>query len=102
MLRTARLFRSSFEWDEHVRFAHEAGLTDGEIEHIKTGTGDLDMGSHEAALLDAADELHTDHHISDGTWDVLASHYSPGALLEIPYVVGQYAMLSIVANAIGA
>jgi len=29
-LRTARLHRSTFERDEHVRFAHEAGLTDGE------------------------------------------------------------------------
>jgi 4-carboxymuconolactone decarboxylase len=100
-LRTARLFRSPFEWDEHVRFAREAGLTAGEIEHIKTGTGDL-LDSHEAALLHAADELHADHQISAVTWEVLVSHYSPGALVEIPYVVGQYAMLSMVANAIGA
>ncbi len=102
-LRTARLFRSTFEWEEHVRFAAEAGLTDGEIEHIETGTGDLDLDSHEAALPHAADELHTDHHISAATWNVLAPHYPPGALVEIPYVVGQYAMLSMgVANAIGA
>ena len=101
-LRTARLFRSPFEWDEHVRFAREAGLTDAQIEHIKTGSGGLDPDSHEATLLHAADELHTDHNISAATFNVLASHYSPGALVEIPYVVGQYAMLSMVANAIGA
>jgi 4-carboxymuconolactone decarboxylase len=100
-LRTAWLCHSPFEWDEHVRLAHDAGFTD-EIEQIKTDAGDPVWSPHEAALLQVADELNTDHRIKDETWLVLAAHYSPGALIEILYVVGQYAMLSMVANAIGA
>jgi len=101
-LRTAWMFRSRFEWDEHVRFAHEAGLTDDEIGCIETDPAASDWPSHEAALLRAASELSADHTIQDEIWEVLAAHYSSAALIEILYVVGQYAMLSMVANAIGA
>jgi 4-carboxymuconolactone decarboxylase len=64
-LRSAWRFRSSFEWDEHVRYAHDAGLNDDEIEQIKTEAGDYAWMAHEVALVQAADELHTDHLISD-------------------------------------
>lgn len=49
----------------------------------------------------AADELHTDRDVSDATWTVLAEHYDAPALVEILFVVGQYTMLSMVANAAG-
>ena len=101
-LRTARLLGSTFEWDEHVRFALDAGLTDDEIEQIKAGASEHHWTAHEGDLLRAADELLTDHNISDDAWVSLAEHYAPAALIEIPYVVGQYAMLSLVANVIGA
>jgi 4-carboxymuconolactone decarboxylase len=101
-LRTAWLVDSTFEWNEHVAFGHDAGLTDDEIEQIKGDADADDWAPHEAALVRATDELLTDHDISDDTWNSLAAHFSPGALIEIPYVIGQYAMLSMVANVIGA
>jgi alkylhydroperoxidase family enzyme len=101
-LRTAWLLDSTFEWNEHVVFAHDAGLTDYEIEQIKAGAGAHDGAPHEAALVRATDELLADHDISEDVWNALAAHYSPGALIEIPFVIGQYAMLSMVANVIGA
>lgn len=101
-LRTAWLLDSTFEWNEHVVFAHDAGLTEYEIEQIKAGAGAHDGAPHEAALVRATDELLADHDISEDVWNALAAHYSPGALIEIPFVIGQYAMLSMVANVIGA
>jgi len=101
-LRAAREHHSRFEWDEHVRFAREAGLTDDEIERIDSDPTAAHWASHEAALLQAASALSTDHTVDDETWERLATHYSPAALIEILYVVGQYTMLSMVANAIGA
>lgn len=45
----------------------------------------------------AADQLHAGCDI-DATWAVLAAHYDAPQLVEIVYVVGQYTMLSMVAN----
>ena len=54
-----------------------------------------------AALLQAADELIAGADVSDSTWQELAGHFDPPALVEILFVVGQYTMLSMVANAAG-
>ena len=39
--------------------------------------------------------------LAEETWEVLASYYDMPALAEILFVVGQYTMLSMVANAAG-
>ena len=55
----------------------------------------------ERALLSAADELHDERDVGDATWVALAEHFDAPALVEILFVVGQYTMLSMVANAAG-
>lgn len=100
-LRTASNCRSEFEWVEHVEYAREAGLVDTEIALVAEPIDRGRWTAAERALLSAADELHTDRDVSDPTWTVLAEHYDAPALVEILFVVGQYAMLSMVANAAG-
>lgn len=100
-LRTARRCRSAFEWEEHAAYAAAAGLTVEEIERVGAQSDSEQWDSQEAALLRAADELIAEATISDGTWAVLAEQFDPAALVEIVYVVGQYTMLSMVANALG-
>lgn len=97
-LRTAANCRSAFEWDEHVGFARAVGMTDDEIDMVKTGPEDPRWARDEAALLRAADELVAGCAISDRTWAQLVARYDAAALVEIPFVVGQYTMLSMVAN----
>ena len=99
-LRTAINFGSAFEWDEHAEYARQVGVSDAELTALRERAGSDAWPAHERALLDAADELHDDHRVSATTWRVLATHYDVGQLVEIPYVVGQYAMLSMVANVI--
>jgi alkylhydroperoxidase family enzyme len=99
-LRTAWYCHSEFEWVEHSEFARAAGMTDADLDNIKAGPN-AGWVAHEAALLRAADELHDTCEISDDTWTVLRAHYGDGELVEIPYVVGQYTMLSMVANGLG-
>lgn len=101
-LRTAVHCGSAFEWDEHAEYARDAGLTDAELDAVRAGPASGPWAAHERALLQAADELHDDHRIAADTWGVLAAHYDVGQLVEIPYVVGQYTMLSLVANVIEA
>jgi alkylhydroperoxidase family enzyme len=100
-LRAAHNCCSEFEWAEHVEYAVSAGLTDDEIQRIRKGPHAAGWSPAEAALLTAADELHTEQRISDQTWAVLTPTYSPAALVELVYVVGQYTMLSMVAETFG-
>jgi alkylhydroperoxidase family enzyme len=93
--------RSEFEWGEHAQFCRREGMTDVEIDRIAAGPDAAGWEAHESALLRAADDLHASSTISEDTWSVLASHYDAGQLVEALYVVGQYTMLSFVANALG-
>ena len=98
-LRAAHNCGSTFEWVEHAAYARQAGVSASEIDAI---TGSLDAWTGvERALLAAADELHATSTVADDTWSVLAAHYDRAALVEILFVVGQYTMLSMFANAAG-
>ena len=90
--------RSPFEWGEHAVDAAAAGLSDDEIDRIAAGPDAPGWTPREAALLRAADELHTSCRVGDATWAELAATYDEGALVEILFVVGQYTMLSMVAE----
>lgn len=100
-LRAASNCASAFEWAEHVEYAKAAGLTDDEIDAVAQPATSGAWSDAERALLCAADELNIDCDVSDATWAALAKHYEPPALVEILFVVGQYTMLSMVANAAG-
>ena len=97
-LRASLNCRSSFEWGEHLEFAERAGLSAPELEALVEGATAPVWQPHEAALIEAADQLHTGFEISDETWAALAAHYDEPQLVELVYVVGQYTMLSMVAN----
>jgi 4-carboxymuconolactone decarboxylase len=101
-LRAAWNCRSGFEWIEHVEYARATDLTDDEIAAVARPVNDDDGWSPlERSLLRAADELHARTDISDPTWNVLAESLEPPALVELLFVVGQYTMLSMVANTAG-
>jgi alkylhydroperoxidase family enzyme len=101
-LRAIHHCHSEFELVEHSEFARELGITEVELARLglDDGADAPEWAEHEAALLRATDELATSCSISDTTWAALARHYSAGQLVEIPFVAGQYTMLSMVANAL--
>ncbi len=100
-LRAAWNCRSDFEWGHHVAFARVAGLGDTEIARIVVGPDAPQWSESDRALLRAADQLHARQQIEDDVWQQLAAECSEAQLVEIPFVVGQYTMLSMVANATG-
>ncbi len=100
-LRAASNCRSEFEWVEHAEYARAAGLMEAEIAAVARPVDEGAWTDAERALLRAADELHDSTDVTDETWQALARHYGPSALVELLFVVGQYTMLSMVANAAG-
>ena len=100
-LRTVWLRRSDFEYGHHVQYARRAGLSDREIAMVREGPTARGWDDADRLLLQAADELFEGTRIGDGTWQGLAERYSTTELVEIPVIVGQYTMLSMVANGLG-
>lgn len=101
ILRTGWNCQSEYEWAQHARIGREAGLSTDELHRITEGPEDPGWDPFDATLLRAADELHQDHTISDGTWAELVERYDEQQLIEIPMVVGQYHLVSFTLNALG-
>jgi AhpD family alkylhydroperoxidase len=100
ILRTAWNNGCEYEWGQHVRIARDAGL-DAEIDLLIEGPTAPGLTPSDAALLQAADELHRDSVISDATWARLRERYDEHQLIEVPMVVGHYALLGYTLNSLG-
>jgi alkylhydroperoxidase family enzyme len=100
ILRTAWLSGAQYEWAHHVRFALRSGLSEDEI-HALSGNLTADWTDEERALLDAVDELHGSHTLSDATWNRLAAFLDSEQLIVLPMLVGHYIMLAGTLNALG-
>ncbi len=99
-LRAAWRSQSRFEWGHHAQFARAAGMSDAEIARVAEW-GDAALPPRELLLLRAADELHASQRLSDATWASLRSEFTDAQLVEIPFLVGEYTMLSMVAEGLG-
>jgi 4-carboxymuconolactone decarboxylase len=100
-LRAAWNCQSEFEWGHHAVYARAAGVGDDEIASLARDLSSHDWSAHDLHLLRAADQLHAHQQISDDVWSELATAFTEAQLVEIPFVVGQYTMLSMVANSTG-
>jgi 4-carboxymuconolactone decarboxylase len=101
ILRTGFLCKSGYEWTQHKAIGLRDGLTEAEIEAIKTGAGAPNWSAADAALIKAADELHADQFISDATWAALKSHFSEKQCMDVVYTTGQYTQVSMILNSFG-
>jgi 4-carboxymuconolactone decarboxylase len=101
ILRTGWNCRSDYEFAQHVRIGRAAGLTDAEIERVKDGADAAGWSDHDALLVRAADELHTDACLSDATWAALAERYDERQMIELPMLVGHYHLVAFTLNSLG-
>ncbi len=101
ILRIGWLCQAEYEWGQHAVMGREAGLTDTEIERIKTGPDADGWAAFDATFLCAADELHADAFISDATWTALSERYTTEQLMDVVFAVGQYNLVSMALNTFG-
>ena len=101
ILRIGWLCRSGYEFHQHTRIGLEAGLSDAEIERIKSGPTAAGWSEAESALLRAVDDLHGDQFISDETWPRLLEHYNERQVIDLVFAVGQYTLVSMALNSFG-
>jgi 4-carboxymuconolactone decarboxylase len=101
ILRTGWLCRAPYEWGQHVAIARGCGISDEEIALVPHGPAARGWTPFDAALLQAADELHAAGTISDHTWEALAERYDERQLLEVTFTVGQYHLVAFALNSCG-
>lgn len=98
ILRAAVNARSHYEWYQHSRIGRRVGLTSTEIERTKIGWQAAGWSSDQSTLLRAADELHSDHSLSDETWAALRTRLDVPQVMELCMLVGNYEMLAMLLN----
>jgi 4-carboxymuconolactone decarboxylase len=101
ILRTGFLCKSGYEWTQHKAIGLRDGLTEAEIEAIKTGADAPNWSAADAALITAADELHADQFISNATWAALKARFSEKQCMDVVYTAGQYTQVSMILNSFG-
>jgi alkylhydroperoxidase family enzyme len=100
VLRVAWRARATYEWYQHVRIAHHAGITTEQLHAIPDGA-DADVWTPlERALLRAVDQMVDAQGIDAETWAELGRHLDDAALLEVLFVTGAYLCFAIVLNSI--
>jgi 4-carboxymuconolactone decarboxylase len=100
ILRTGFLCKSGYEWAQHVRIGKREGLSDDEIARIKDGAH-ASWSPADAALIQAADELHAEQFISDPTWADLNRHFSQKQCMDVVFTAAQYTQVSMFLNTFG-
>jgi alkylhydroperoxidase family enzyme len=101
ILRIGWLNQSEYEWAQHVEIARRSGVSEAEIERVRQGPGAAGWGAHDAALLQAADDLFERSVVSDAAWAALASGYSTEQMMDLVFTVGQYNLVSWALNSFG-
>jgi 4-carboxymuconolactone decarboxylase len=101
ILRIGWLNQAEYEFAQHELIARKGGVTEADVERIKAGPKAEGWSAHEAALMQAADDLHENSVISDATWAALAAKYSTEQLMDVVFTIGQYNMVSWALNSFG-
>ena len=99
MLRTAWLSRSGYLWAKYATSA-SALLTPADFRRI-TAASTIPEDSFDVLLLRAADGLHRQSFIDDGTWMALDARYSTEQLLDAVFTVAETTMLAGLVNSLG-
>lgn len=100
ILRATANLDCEYEWGVHVKaFARAARLTDAEVAATRLGSADADHWTvPERCLLRCVDELCRRARIDDGTYAEFQQIWNLEQQLEIMALVGNYHLISFVAN----
>jgi len=98
ILRVAHRRGCTYEWSHHVEMAKEIGLTDADIEAVRSGNADNDF---DRALLCAVDELDEKTNVSDQTWAALGAQLDERQRMDLVFTTGNYIALAMALNTFG-
>jgi 4-carboxymuconolactone decarboxylase len=95
VLVTARVWRSTFEWDAHVGHARRAGVSDEIIEALRADTQALIPDERLHAVATFTRSLATSARVPDSTYRVVLEELGIDGTVELTLLVGYYTMLAM-------
>jgi 4-carboxymuconolactone decarboxylase len=101
ILRTGWRCASQYEFSQHALIALRCQISEEEVQATKLPVAEAGWTDDEAALMNAADELHDDARISDSTWRSLAARLDDQQLLDVIFTVGNYHVVAFALNSCG-
>ena len=101
ILRVAWVTRSAYEWGQHTRIGHRAGLTVEQLHAVPQGSAAELWSPVERAVLAAVDQLIDRQVVDDETWAELAGHFDRSQVLEVLFTAGTYICFAAVCNSAG-
>ena len=93
VLRVAAIRDSTYEWEQHVILAGDAGLTPEEIARVADGPEAEGWSPRDRAMVRAVDELIADARIGDVTW--AAVDLDDQQRMDLVFTVGAYDVLAM-------
>lgn len=96
ILAVARHMRNDYEWQSHVDRGLAAGLTGGEVEQIRRGTGE--WAAKDALLLEAVHALLTEHAVPAECLARMRQLFSLDQVLDVIFIHGAYVVLGCLLN----
>ena len=101
ILRIGFLCQAGYEWGQHVLISRRCGMSEEEISSTQTGPQTEGLSAKDKVLLQATDDLHREAHVSNETWEGLATYFNTQQLMDIVFTVGQYNLVSMALNSFG-
>jgi 4-carboxymuconolactone decarboxylase len=101
ILRAAGSLTCEYELSQHRAAAEELGLTAQEVAAVANPGLEHDWAPSDRAVLELVDELLASHTVTDATWCGLDGVLDDGQRLELLVLVGFYAMIAGLVNAVG-
>jgi 4-carboxymuconolactone decarboxylase len=100
ILRMGYHYKCQYVWKHHVPPGKESGITDAELEALKTTPLPAVFSPREAALLHLTDEMVEKRNVSDESWNKWAKELKDSEKIDLISLVSQYVFFSLLNNVI--
>jgi 4-carboxymuconolactone decarboxylase len=95
---TGAHYKAEYEWYAHVRFAHEAGISEAVTEAIRKGKVPDLPDPEQRIVYNVALELAQNHGLSDATYALAVDVLGVPALVDLIAIIGYYGIVSLTLN----
>jgi 4-carboxymuconolactone decarboxylase len=100
ILRMGYHYNCNYVWKHHVPVGKEFGITDTELEAVKTTPLPALFPPRESALLHLTDEMVESRNVSDETWDKWSKELKDSEKIDLISLVSQYVFFALLNNVI--
>ena len=98
ILVTGQFWQAQFEWYAHEPMAIKAGVPREVVDAIKIGNTPVFEHEADRITFELCRELHTNHQISDTTFDSAVEEFGEQGVAELINLAGYYTMVSMTLN----